>query len=145
MKASGLRNDEIAANLGYEPAYVSRILADPRAEAKVQEFRERVAESMVDVGLKIKALAGEALDTAAFWMRQRDRRLAATSVKSAFGILDRAGYTKVEKRLVGHFNATPEHMEQMERLARTANEVREEYDYGAEGGGDGDGREPSTP
>jgi hypothetical protein len=130
LYASGMRVSEIAEQLGYHPNRVSLILSDPRAAERIAHYRERVVESMADVGLKLKALALEALDTAAYWMRSRDPKLAPVSARSAFGILDRAGFSKVEKHLVASVDIPPERLNRLEELARAAKEAREQFNYG---------------
>lgn len=149
LKATGSTNQEIAEKLDYEQAYVSRLLKDPRAVEKMKEVASRVADAAEDVAVRLKLLANEALDTAVYWMQKRESELAAVSVRSAFGILDRAGYSKVDKKLVGHFEASPDRLEEMLRLAEKANVVQEEYNYGGreivvEPSGDGDGTSPGS-
>lgn len=122
-----MTNNEIAAEMGYDAAYVSRILNDPRGMARRSEFREKVIEGMEDAGAKIQALASEAVNRAAKLMRQdEDKSVAA---RSAFGILDRAGYTKVERHVHAHVTMSDDRVDKMLVLAEKANEVGREYDY----------------
>lgn len=155
LKALGNTNIEIAARLDIDPAYVSVILSDPRAEARRAEVAQRVADNAVDVGVRLKLFANEALETAVYWMRQRGEKLAAVSRQSAFGILDRAGYAKVEKHLHAHAEITDERFEKLAAMTQDANRVIEAFDYSVETvrseevegdmGGDGRPGDKTTP
>lgn len=132
LKAIGHRNYEIAEKLDYDPAYVSRILADPRAKLRISELATQVADNAIDVGAKLKLLANEAVDVAANAMRMDVEAHGATVVKAAFGILDRAGYSKIEKSIQANIDVPFDRIEEMTQLARDANRVTEEFDYGRE-------------
>ncbi|NIN68887.1 MAG: hypothetical protein GTO63_30210 [Anaerolineae bacterium] len=132
LKATGHRNNEIAEKLDYSQAYVSLILGDPRAKQKLEEYTQRLADNAIDVRAKLDLLSAEAIETAAHWMRERKDQLAPVSLRSAFGILDRAGYSKVEKHLVGHVELPLDRLKAMEKQAGAANRALEEFDYGRE-------------
>lgn len=95
MKASGLKNNEIAEMMGYDQSTVSIILNDPRAEAYLEEAATTVVDSMADVGIRLKAYAHEALTEVVDLMRNSTKD--DTRQRSAFSILDRAGYGRIEK------------------------------------------------
>jgi len=129
LRAAGHQNVEIAERSGYDQAYISRILKDPRAETRLAELTKRIADNSVDIALKLKLYANEALETAVHWMRQREDKLAQVSARSAFEILDRAGYTRVEKHIVANLDIGIDQLDRMAELAASANEVVETYDY----------------
>lgn len=97
LQAVGLKNNEIADITGYTESRVSIILNDPRAPAIINEMAGIVAGNLDDVALKLKLLANEALDTVTDLMRDGEKE--EIRQRSAFSILDRAGYSKIEKKL----------------------------------------------
>jgi hypothetical protein len=130
LKAIGLTNNEICERLGFEPAYLSRVFKDPKAISRLETYKKNLIEKTVDVAQKLQESADEALDTVVHWMRKRDDSLAAVSVRSAFGILDRAGYSKIEKHIHGHMQMSSEQIAGMQGLAHAANKAQEAFDYG---------------
>lgn len=98
LKATGLTNKEIAEALNYTEARVSVILNDPRAPAVMHEHAKEVADSLEDVRQRLKFYASEALTEVVEEMRYCDD--PRVRQRAAFGILDRAGYSKIEKRFV---------------------------------------------
>lgn len=98
MHASGMRNKEVAEALGYTQSRVSVILNDPRARAVLETHAQELADSLQDVRLRLKYYANEALDEIIDEVRHAED--ARVRQRAAFGILDRAGYSKIEKKFV---------------------------------------------
>lgn len=98
LKATGLTNKQIAQELGYTENRVSVIVNDPRAPAVMESHAQEVADSLEDVRLRLKLYAQEALTEVVDEMRYCED--ARVRQRAAFGILDRAGYSKIEKKFV---------------------------------------------
>lgn len=128
LAAQGLTNNEIAAEMGYDAAYVSRILGDPRAAVRLQELRENLIVGIEDAGRKMVSLASEAVDVAAKWMRQDEDGQVA--VRSAFGILDRAGYSAVVKQVNLNAAVPQDKIDQL--IENTKRVSPRTHDYGKE-------------
>jgi hypothetical protein len=95
MHLAGFKNIEIASRLNMTKDRVSSILSDPRARAELQTFAPLVAKNLADVHLKMQLVAPEMLDTLIDQVRtSTDERIVQ---KAAFGLLDRAGYTPLQK------------------------------------------------
>lgn len=97
LLAQGFANNEIAEITGYSESRVSTIKNDPRATAVIREAEKEFMNSLGDVASKIEALAHEAVDVAAQVMR--DAKDESVALRSAFGLLDRGGYGKVQKNI----------------------------------------------
>lgn len=97
LNAAGLTNKEIAAITRYTPEHVSHTINDPRVQEIIAETRYAMTDRVDDVALRLQALASEALDKVVEQMRgSEDENIIQ---RSAFSILDRAGFGKVEKRI----------------------------------------------
>lgn len=102
LSAVGYKNKEIATALDMSEGRISVILSDPRAQIDIADAVESVADNIIDLHDRLKAHAYEALDEIVDSMRHsKDEKVRQ---KSAFGILDRAGYTPVQK----HVQVAPE-------------------------------------
>ncbi len=97
LHAAGLKNVEIEAVTGYSTSRVSVILHDPRAREVIRETESFVSGRIDDVALRLQLLANEALDKITDLMR--DSTDEHVVQRSAFSILDRAGYGKIEKQI----------------------------------------------
>jgi len=63
LSATGMKNIEIAELVGMTPAWICRILGDPRAERLKEAFVERLRDNlMTSMGDRIVALAEDALE-----------------------------------------------------------------------------------
>lgn len=102
LSAVGFKNNEIAKMMDMTPGRVSVILSDQRAAIDIEEAVTAVSDNIIDLHDRMKAYAYEALDEIIWEVRE------CTDVKvrqrAAFGILDRAGYTPVQK----HMEVAPE-------------------------------------
>lgn len=94
MKAAGSTNRAIAQQLGYDESRVSVIVNHPDAMYLLGVLVSAQAESLLDIKARVKAHAGEALDTVLHVMRHGE---AKDRLKAGFGLLDRAGYGAVQK------------------------------------------------
>lgn len=126
MIAAGFRNKEIAEALGYTEARVSQIRCDPRAHLDVTEFQQRMGDNIIDLNVRLKAHAVEALDEIVDELRNaEDPRIRQ---KAAFGILDRAGYTPINKSVVLGAQIDARVAERMERTLNEFDAV-DEFEY----------------
>ena len=97
LHASGLRGCEIANITGYTQGRVSVIINDPRAMEIIRELGGRVADLTNDVRQRMKLLSHEAVYRISAQLDSTDQNVAQ---RAAFGILDRAGYGKIEQKMV---------------------------------------------
>lgn len=125
LHMAGLGNREIAQNLGITKERVSQILNDPRAIYLVKRFGEKFADLQVDVGKKIQDACHEAFDEVQDQMRNSTDERARR--QCAFGILDRGGYSKIEKRIVARATIPPESARLMMDAVRESREIKASY------------------
>jgi hypothetical protein len=123
------KNREIAQMLNVSEGHVSVVLSDPRAHVDVQAAVVSISGNIVDLHDRIKAHAVEALDDVVYTLRNsKDEKLRT---KIGFGLLDRAGYTPVQK----HMSVAPELPADMaDRIEAVTSEldntvVEAEYEY----------------
>jgi len=126
---AGARNKQIASVMGYDEATVSIILNDPRAEMEIEAMGSSMAERMTDTHLRLKVLANEALSEITDEMRDKDTPVAIRQ-RAAFGILDRAGYTAVQKHVQANVEIP---LEIADRVEKVLNEIQgadaDRFDY----------------
>lgn len=121
---SGLKQKEVARMTGYTESRVSQLasLRDPRFVAIRKEARERMDETVVDVGARIRKMANEALNRTADIMRQ-DKDLGNARLAAKF-VLEVAGYSPVKKQATLTATVpTDEFVKAVERMD-AADEVR---------------------
>lgn len=106
MKGAGFKNNEIAESLQIAVSTVSIIVNDERAKPYILKAQQRVADGILDLNLRLKAHATEALDEIVDQMRNAEKDIVRQ--KAAFGILDRAGYTPIQKHTVIQAPEIPE-------------------------------------
>lgn len=95
LQVMGFKNKEIAQSLSLTESRVSIILNDDRAIAEREKAMDDIASNMLDLNKKLKVHAVEALEEVVDEMRHsKDERIRQ---RASFGILDRAGYTPVQK------------------------------------------------
>lgn len=95
LQVMGFKGSEIADMLDLTPTRVSTILNDDRAVIEREKAMDSLASNMTDLNQKIKIYAVEALDEVVDEMRHsKDEKVRQ---RASFGILDRAGYTPVQK------------------------------------------------
>lgn len=123
LESSGYTREEICRITKYSYARVSVILTDPRAEAARRKFKSGLVDRLQSIHDKLAVAAHEALDEIIEEMRHcEDVRIRQ---KASLSILDRAGYTPVQKRLVA---TTQIAAEDADRLANALAESREGRD-----------------
>lgn len=135
LHSCGYTNNEIADIIGYTKAWVSSILNDPRAEEYIQEFATRVAEKVEDVGVKLRLVAPEALDTVVNVMRTSENERVVSA--NAFGLLDRAGYGKIDRSVNLNAQLSEKQTERLANALREGQAVTREIIYEAEDDADG--------
>ncbi len=124
--SAGYKNYEIAEVMDITPNYVSVIRNDPRTVVALEELARTVADATTDTLVRLKLLANEALDEVVDEMRNcEDVRVRQ---KAAFGILDRAGYTPIQKNLVGSFEISNEIVNRVEEALGETGEIEAEYE-----------------
>lgn len=111
LQSCGMTNRQIAESLGYTESRVCIILRDPRAEVFRAEASGLIADGLDDITLRLKHYAGEALSHVVELMRTSGSD--TVSQRSAFDILDRAGYNKVDKAIVATHNISDEKVAQL--------------------------------
>jgi transcriptional regulator len=119
--AAGMKNSEIAEMMGYTEARVSVIRNDPRAQEIIRETRRHITDKIDDVALRLEQLSGEALDKVVDIMRYSADENAAQ--RSAFSILYRAGYGKIDKRIEAHGAISPEAAEKLFLASESARNI----------------------
>lgn len=129
--ACGMRNKEIAQALDLTESRVSIILSHPQAPEYIRSFALRVSEKLEDPAERLRMLAHEAIDKVQGLLRQSlDEKVVQST---AFGILDRGGYGKIEKRLELGGKLTEEQTERLVGALRESHEVTKDITYVVEG------------
>lgn len=96
MRAAGLQQGVIAKAMNWTESWTSIVLNHPDAQYILTKLVSYAADEVLDISTRIKAHAGEALDTVVEVMRTTtDKRLASAN---AFELLRMAGYSAVEKK-----------------------------------------------
>ncbi len=130
LAASGMKNVEIAEVLRISPQSVSNTINDPRAKDVIIQAQQHASENVLDLNQRLKETAAEAYEAVVEVMRNsEDERLRA---KVGFGLLDRAGYTPIQRHVVKAAPTLPEGL--VERVTETHAELKQitkEYRYTA--------------
>jgi hypothetical protein len=119
LSLGGLDAEAIGSVLGVEPDVVRATLSSPRALEVGEELEKQiithVAARAADVQTQLKAVAGEAVEVLVEQMRfSANDRLRQ---QAALAILDRAGYTSVNKMMHLHASLPTDLVDRMERLS----------------------------
>jgi len=125
LEMAGCKPGEIAGLTESSISHVSVILNDRRADLDRREFARRVVEEVQDVQLKIALHADEALDEIIDEMRNEES--PQVRQKAAFGILDRAGYTAVQKSVALKAELPEELLRSMGGVLEEMQEITAEY------------------
>lgn len=129
LSAVGYKNREIAKMLDLSESHVSVILSDPRAQIDIADAVENVSDNIIDLHTRMKAHAVEALDEIVDEVRHsKDEKVRQ---RAAFGILDRAGYTPIQKHMEVKPELPPNVADRVETAIReVSDEVHDaEYEY----------------
>lgn len=126
LDASGYKREQICRLTDYSYERVSVILSDPRAKEVRKKYATQLLERLDSIHDKLSILAHEALDELVDEMREaEDIRVRQ---KASLAILDRAGYTPVNKNLnVSTTVMAPETASRMEEALRESREVEASY------------------
>lgn len=117
MKAAGFTNNSIAEQMQLTAARVSVIVNHPDSLSLLSTMVSFQAEELIDIKTRIKAHSAEALDVALDVMRNGKDEVRA---RTAFALLDRAGYGAVQRAEIKHEISVP-----ATAAANIANAMRE--------------------
>ena len=120
MHGAGLRNYDIAAALGVSEGWVSVTICDRRAKAIVRDAADKIADNIEDLHTQLKHHATEALREIVDQMRSAPK--TETRQRAALAILDRAGYTPVQRHSLVAPPELPASLTQL--VAETHEEMR---------------------
>jgi hypothetical protein len=90
LRATGMKQNAIAAVTGWEESWVSVVLNHPDAQFILTKLLSYAADNVIDLTTRIKATAPEAFDTVVTVMRTSNDEKVRTA--NAFEILKMAGY-----------------------------------------------------
>jgi hypothetical protein len=133
LHLAGIRNKDIprwmeqAGAESFCESRISVILNDPRAQQLKEHFARTAIDRMENVQERLEAVANEALTEVIELMRRAED--ASVRQRSAFSILDRAGYSKIERKTVANFDVTEKLLDRMERAAKEGRSLSD-LDYG---------------
>lgn len=127
LEIAGKKPKEIAEIVDMSISRVSVILGDRRAEIERLSLAEKLSDQITDIHTKLQLYAHEALETVIDEMRAPENK-SELRVKVGFGILDRAGFTPVQKQVVAHAEIPVEIAERMEIVASELKENRPVYE-----------------
>lgn len=128
LSIAGKKNKEIAEICKMDESRVSVILGDQRAHLDVVQFGSRVADQLIDVHSKLKHYAAEGLEKVMDELRDPLTK-SETVVKIGFGLLDRAGYSAVQKQVKVEAQIPAEMASRMEEVAEELKEYEFHYEY----------------
>lgn len=98
LHVAGMRNCDIAEQLGYTESRVSQILTDPRAKEMVARMSTEFIEQLtIETQDRIQGAALEAFEKVLYLMRHAESE--RIQQVSAFDILDRAGFKPKEQQI----------------------------------------------
>ena len=106
MYSNGFTRPQIAHELGMNSAYVGTILSDDRGKAELARIGPALHEHQIESSSRIKALAPLAIDRLEEVLRTSEDEKTVTS--TAFGVLDRGGYSPIKKSIVATTKIDPE-------------------------------------
>lgn len=138
--ASGLTNNQIAEVTHYTPSRVSIILNHPTIKRLMPMYRERVADSLTDVGMFIKAHALEAAQVVIGQMRGEfkegvDLRAIPIQQHAAFRILDITGHSKIERKISATLVIDSEDASRILDTTKQLRDPKYRVDYSEKGNG----------
>lgn len=132
LHLASIRNKDIPRwmeQAGVEPFSESRIsviINDPRAQRLREMFARSAIDRMENVQDRLEAVSNEALTEVIDQLRNHED--AKVRQRAAFSILDRAGYSKIERRAVASFNVTDKVLDRMEQALKETKQSHE-LDY----------------
>ena len=139
----GARHTDIAAHMGMEPESISLIVNSPLVRAEIDKMMEERDEAVTS---RLDNLSGEATDRIKNLMRNANSQML--QARMAESILDRAGYGKVDKKIVAVVGGDEVIKSLNRRRAEEADGAREDPGEGAipveANGGSDTGVEPPS-
>lgn len=128
LAVAGYTGNEIAAELKKTPAWVSKILGDPRAELDKAGALSKMADGITNVAKRIEGYQNEALTAAVDVLRETMK--PDIQLRAAFGILDRGGNSPVQKSVavVATVPATPELLANIETTIAQRSQRERKFD-----------------
>jgi hypothetical protein len=126
LEIAGKKPGQIAEIMDMSSSRISVILGDKRAELDRIQIGSSVAAQMTDIHTKLSLYAHEALEVIVEEMRDFSNK-AELRVKAGFGILDRAGFTPLNKQFVPQTELPLEIAERMEAVSLEMREDRPIY------------------
>jgi hypothetical protein len=119
--ALGQKNVHIAQALGISEMSVSQTRNSPIIKERVESLADRMDDSAVDVGKRIKSMAPQALKVLEAVLEDEENTVPLSlKIKTAHDILDRAGHAAIKQInanvLHGHFTATD--LAEIKQIAR---------------------------
>lgn len=125
--ALGMSNEEIGRHVGLSASRVGQILADPRGVQEVRAAVDAVAANLQDVTQVFKKYSPEAANELVRQMREGTKE-DEVKRKAATAILDRAGYTPIQKHLNIHTTIADEVAARMEAAMREEAAIEADYE-----------------
>jgi predicted transcriptional regulator len=120
MSMRGMSNKQIAAALQIAESRVSSILTSPAARRVLAKVEDRLPVTLAE---RFQTVARDAFEV--IYDQMNDDEASNLDRRAcAFGILDRAGYSKVEKKLIQHAAVTDETAEKLAGVVAESREIR---------------------
>lgn len=116
LEIAGKKPGEIAQIMDMSNGRISVILGDRRAELDRIDIGSSIAGRMTDIHTKLELYAHESLEVIVEEMRDFNNK-AELRVKAGFGILDRAGFTPLNKEFIPQTELPLEIAERMETVS----------------------------
>ena len=126
LEIAGKKPGQIAEIMDMSLGRISVILGDKRAELDRIQIGSSIADRMTDIHTKLSLYAHEALEVIVDEMRDISNK-ADLRVKAGFGILDRAGFTPLNKQFVPQTELPLEIAERMEAVSLELKEGKPVY------------------
>jgi transcriptional regulator len=125
LRAGGMAQKDIAAMMGWNDSWTSIVLNHPDAQYVLTRIISYASDNVIDIQVRIQAVAPEALDTVVEIMRtSQDEKLKSTN---AFELLKMAGYgakpTQAPQVQINNINQLPN--QSIENLTKALTESRQ--------------------
>ena len=121
LKANALTNNKICELTGYRQAWVSIMLADPRVQELVDQYRTEITSECIEEAATI--LRNETVPTLRKVLEHRDSNNARASLKACEIVLDRTIPTK-QQREVDTTRRLVVTVEEVRRIKQSEDEMK---------------------
>jgi hypothetical protein len=129
LHVAGKSNEEIATLLNRDVSWVDQVLSSERAVHACVELErdvvDQVASRSAEIQSRLRAHAGEALDHLVELLRLSTDE--GMRFKAATAILDRAGFTAVQRSIVASAELPVDVVDRMEDALRDMKTIEAEY------------------